>query len=185
MGLLEQSLEALQNNTAMRPAVAEDLATAFNGTVEERSLRVGENALAGILEQGGKERMFALATPEAAEHFSELAGERESVEGYVRILADVGMGNLSGLLRAFPALRPVPLGLAPSFGFGDRIGLATPGHVRAMQDKGAGITPIFPPAIHPRNAAYGAYAGAGHVGCRVGELSARAGWAISARTPTI
>ena len=38
----------------------------------------------------------------------------------------------------------VTLGLAPSFGFGDRIGLATPGHVAAMQRSGAGIEPIFP-----------------------------------------
>lgn len=36
------------------------------------------------------------------------------------------------------------LGLAPSFGFGDRIGLATPGHVAALQRAGAGIEPIFP-----------------------------------------
>src|SRR5689334_20061239 len=35
------------------------------------------------------------------------------------------------------------LGLAPSFGFGDRIGLATPGHVAAMRRSGAGIAPIF------------------------------------------
>ena len=38
----------------------------------------------------------------------------------------------------------VTLGLAPSFGFGDRIGLATPGHVEAMQQTGSGIAPIFP-----------------------------------------
>src|SRR6195952_920121 len=38
----------------------------------------------------------------------------------------------------------VALGLSPSFGFGDRIGLATPGHVAAMNRSGAGIEPIFP-----------------------------------------
>ena len=38
----------------------------------------------------------------------------------------------------------VPLGLSPSFGFGDRIGLATPGHVAAMKRAGNGIEPIFP-----------------------------------------
>lgn len=38
----------------------------------------------------------------------------------------------------------VTLGLAPSFGFGDRIGLATPGHVEAMRRAGAGIEAIFP-----------------------------------------
>ena len=38
----------------------------------------------------------------------------------------------------------VPLGLQASFGFGDRIGLATPGHVGALERAGAGIAPIFP-----------------------------------------
>ena len=38
----------------------------------------------------------------------------------------------------------VTLGLAPSFGFGDRIGLATPGHVESMKRSGNGIEPIFP-----------------------------------------
>ena len=36
------------------------------------------------------------------------------------------------------------LGLRPSFGFGDRLGLATPGHVEALRRAGAGIEPIFP-----------------------------------------
>ena len=36
------------------------------------------------------------------------------------------------------------LGMTPSFGFGDRIGLATPGHVAAMHEAGAGMAPIFP-----------------------------------------
>ncbi|MEO1994224.1 MAG: tagaturonate epimerase family protein [Planctomycetaceae bacterium] len=38
----------------------------------------------------------------------------------------------------------VTLGLKPSFGFGDRIGLATAGHVAAMQQAGSGIEAIFP-----------------------------------------
>jgi tagaturonate epimerase len=36
------------------------------------------------------------------------------------------------------------LGLTPSFGFGDRIGVATPGHVEAMRRAGRRIAPIFP-----------------------------------------
>lgn len=39
---------------------------------------------------------------------------------------------------------PTPLGLEPSFGFGDRIGVATPGHVAAVARSGSGIAPIFP-----------------------------------------
>jgi hypothetical protein len=42
------------------------------------------------------------------------------------------------------ATQPVPLGLRPSFGFGDRLGLATPGHVEAMRRAGQGIAPIYP-----------------------------------------
>lgn len=38
---------------------------------------------------------------------------------------------------------PRPLGLAPSFGFGDRLGSATPGHVASMLAAGQGIAPIF------------------------------------------
>jgi len=41
-------------------------------------------------------------------------------------------------------LVPQTLGLAASFGFGDRIGLATAGHVAAMHRCGTGIEPIFP-----------------------------------------
>src|SRR6218665_3835711 len=41
-------------------------------------------------------------------------------------------------------MTPVTLGSAPPFGFGDRTGLATPGHVEAMKRAGGGIEPIFP-----------------------------------------
>lgn len=43
-----------------------------------------------------------------------------------------------------PNQKSKTLGIAASFGFGDRIGLATPGHVEAMKRAGAGILPIFP-----------------------------------------
>ena len=42
-----------------------------------------------------------------------------------------------------PELRPQPLGLRPSVGLGDRTGLATPGHVRAVRSTGTTLAPIF------------------------------------------
>jgi hypothetical protein len=39
--------------------------------------------------------------------------------------------------------RPTTLGTKPSFGFGDRLGLATPGHAAALKRTGSGILPIF------------------------------------------
>jgi hypothetical protein len=38
---------------------------------------------------------------------------------------------------------PTTLGTKPSFGFGDRLGLATPGHVASLNRCGSGILPIF------------------------------------------
>lgn len=42
------------------------------------------------------------------------------------------------------SITPKVLGLQPSFGFGDRIGNATPGHVESMKRRGSGIAGIFP-----------------------------------------
>jgi len=39
--------------------------------------------------------------------------------------------------------QPTTLGLAPSFGFGDRLGLATPGHLQALRDHGGDLAGIF------------------------------------------
>jgi hypothetical protein len=47
------------------------------------------------------------------------------------------------LRQALPWLRPQLLGLRTSAGLGDRLGLATPGHVRAVRAAGGRIAPIF------------------------------------------
>jgi hypothetical protein len=49
--------------------------------------------------------------------------------------------NAAALRERLPWLKPQPLGLATSFGFGDRLGLATPGHIAAV--KGTEIAPVF------------------------------------------
>ncbi len=49
--------------------------------------------------------------------------------------------NAAALRDRLPWLNPKPLGLAVSFGFGDRLGLATPGHIAAVRN--SGIAPVF------------------------------------------
>lgn len=51
--------------------------------------------------------------------------------------------NAKILRGRLPWLNPVPLKTKTSFGFGDRIGLATPGHVAALVSAGGDIAPIF------------------------------------------
>ncbi len=51
--------------------------------------------------------------------------------------------NAATLRTQLPWLNPVPLTTQTSFGFGDRIGLATPGHVAALEAVNGDIAPIF------------------------------------------
>jgi len=53
-------------------------------------------------------------------------------------------GNAAALRSRLAWLRPRTLGTQTSAGLGDRLGLATPGHVRAVRRVGGGIAPIFP-----------------------------------------
>jgi hypothetical protein len=69
-------------------------------------------------------------------------------DGYILKLCPTDHANARVLRDELPWLRPALLGLATSAGFGDRLGLATPGHVRALQrvlgeTSGRAIAPIF------------------------------------------
>lgn len=71
-------------------------------------------------------------------HAAGFEGERQ---GEVT-LCPLTAANAAALRERLPWLRPQPLGRQKSFGFGDRLGLATPGHVRAVR-QWRGIAPIF------------------------------------------
>lgn len=51
--------------------------------------------------------------------------------------------NARSLRELLPWLKPHPLGLSTSAGMGDRLGLATPGHVRALRATSGKLLPIF------------------------------------------
>jgi len=84
----------------------------------------------------------AAAVPAAVGAFEGTAESRK-VEGIevAAKLCPLTHGNAVELRRRLPFLVPQCLGLAPSFGLGDRLGLATPGHVRAV--RGSGLRPVF------------------------------------------
>jgi len=73
---------------------------------------------------------------------------QEFREGYVLYRCPASPENARALRATLPNLQPTQLGLTTSAGFGDRLGLATPGHVRALQTvlesaPGKTIVPIF------------------------------------------
>jgi hypothetical protein len=74
-----------------------------------------------------------------------IRGDASGFEGEQRgdvTLCPLTATNAAALRQRLPWLRPQTLGLQTSAGCGDRLGLATPGHVRAMR-RVKGIAPVF------------------------------------------
>jgi hypothetical protein len=89
---------------------------------------------------------YALAQLENGEKRLVVAGETAVFHGARqdnKLICKLTPANAAALRSRLPWLNPVPLGLQTSFGFGDRIGLATPGHVAALVATGGNIAPIF------------------------------------------
>jgi hypothetical protein len=89
----------------------------------------------------GAKRLVAVVPDESA--VREFTGRVEPVDGGFRLVADTTAENARALRSALPWLTPSRFGLHTSVGFGDRLGLATPGHVRALKAVGAPINPVF------------------------------------------
>ena len=89
----------------------------------------------------GAKRVVAVADDESA--FRGFAGTAEKTDGEVRLVAETTPENALALRDALPWLKPSRFGLHTSAGFGDRLGLATPGHVRALTAVDAAIDPVF------------------------------------------
>jgi tagaturonate epimerase len=89
----------------------------------------------------GVKRFVAVASEESALHG--FKGTSERVDGGLRLVAETTPENAEALRSALPWLKPSRFGLHTSAGFGDRLGLATPGHVRALKAVGAAINPVF------------------------------------------
>lgn len=82
----------------------------------------------------------------ALEHFEGAANA--VADGLVLLRGSASGANARALRETLTWLRPAPLGLNTSAGFGDRLGLATPGHVRALRRVAedmpdAPVAPIF------------------------------------------
>jgi tagaturonate epimerase len=150
-----------------RAAVAGGLAALRGVDVLERSLvRAGELEL-GAAYEGDEPRLVAgaLAGSTALEAFE---GEATAHGDGVVLLGPRSERNLAALAQMLPWLRPRTLGLETSAGLGDRLGLATPGHIRALRAVGPGApAPIL---------AQQSIRELGRTGREPGEVLADAAW---------
>jgi len=102
----------------------------------------GESEL-GLVRFGAELKLAILAKRADSPAFDGFEGERSTRTGYTLLLGPTSARNAHGLRNHLPWLKPRPLGLQTSVGMGDRLGLATPGHVRAVRAVGGKVEPIF------------------------------------------
>jgi hypothetical protein len=88
-----------------------------------------------------RRRLGILAAP-GSPLLGRFTGEHSEKAPWTLALCPLTHANAVALRETLPWLRPQPLGLRTSAGCGDRLGLATPGHVRAVAAVG-NIAPIF------------------------------------------
>jgi tagaturonate epimerase len=126
MGLTENTATALValNGLDVRP----------NSAVSVEDTEVG---------LAGSGQKIAVLAPSGSRALSGFEGESSAAAGRTLVLGPMSATNLDALRSLLPWLRPRPLGTRTSAGFGDRLGLATPGHVRALRSAGGGLAPIF------------------------------------------
>jgi tagaturonate epimerase len=134
--------------SATFPFGLKDIRTRASGGLYTESV-VTENEVALWLESQGSKKSLGVVARRDNPLLEDFRGEGEPFrDGYVLKRCPTDHDNARALRRAVPWLEPAPLGLGTSAGFGDRLGLATPGHVRALQralakSPGAEISPIF------------------------------------------
>ena len=94
----------------------------------------------GLSDAGKVVGVVAQTVPDGFVGTSEdVTSERRSLK---LLIGPTSPGNAAALREALPTLRPTVLGLRRSVGCGDRLGLATPGHLRAVR-KHPAFVPIL------------------------------------------
>ncbi len=93
-------------------------------------------------ETDGVSKVFGLAGAPPADDFETRSQIAENVW-----LAPLSPSNAVALRARLAWLNPCQLDLSPSFGFGDRLGLATPGHIMAARSEGVDSAPRIAPVF--------------------------------------
>ena len=102
-----------------------------------------ENGIEYGLAKASSDPKLAILAPNGSKALEAFEGKRSELAGNILLVGPLSSRNAASLRSQLTWLQPRPLGLKTSAGLGDRIGLATPGHVRAMRSVQGRILPIF------------------------------------------
>lgn len=116
--------------------LTEMLSKATGAAVYPRSLNANQQGWFFLARQGMKKILGVVSSDDHL--LSQFAGEATGIrledETAPVVLCETSAANAAALRKALPHLRPRTLGLKKSAGCGDRLGLATPGHIRAIRN---------------------------------------------------
>ncbi|HEY3380681.1 MAG TPA: tagaturonate epimerase family protein [Vicinamibacterales bacterium] len=115
--------------------------TSLGGDVVHSSVFKGTDGEFGLVRQAQGARLVVFASGPAP-WLSEFEGDASTWQGRTSLVCPLSARNAAALRSRCSWLRPRPLGLRTSAGFGDRIGRATPGHLRAVRATGCRIAPV-------------------------------------------
>jgi hypothetical protein len=116
--------------------------TSLNLTYEPRSLLEQNGVEYGLAHTPVGMRLAICASSQAPE-LAAFEGEHFDRGGRVYLFGSLTEKNAAGLRAQLDWLNPSLLDLHTSAGMGDRLGLATPGHIRAVRAAGSHVAPIF------------------------------------------
>lgn len=136
---MSQFLEGLESVEALSAFVE-----AHSGwAVYPTSVNRAGGAILFMAKKGREKRLGALAPqPSVLDfHLTFTTVEERGTKAYLG-WAMLDHANAEALRRAFPWVAPIRVGVRRSAGLGDRLGMATPGHIRAMRHV-RGVAPVF------------------------------------------
>jgi hypothetical protein len=111
--------------------------------VIESSIAALENAVYALADaDNGQRRLVVVASSSQAHALNDIDGEPITVSDHILLSGPLSATNAAALRKRFTWLCPQVIGLQTSIGLGDRLGLATPGHLRALRQTGATLAPI-------------------------------------------
>jgi tagaturonate epimerase len=138
---------------------ARDLAQFLSGPTQQqvyaRSIAAIDHALFFLSTRGGKRSLSVISADESLlDKFNGVTLDVWLSDREMSLkICETTAANAAALRSVFPFLVPQPLGLKKSAGCGDRLGLATPGHIRAIRH--SSMAPILPQQSIRENARTG------------------------------
>src|SRR5579863_3692479 len=88
------------------------------------------------------QRQLVVLAPPTSRLLDQFVGEASEDDAQSVLVGPLDSHNARALRGQLTWLNPVILGPGTSAGFGDRLGIATPGHLRALREAGGHIAPI-------------------------------------------